>query len=280
MILVTGATGTVGREVARAVAAEQPVRLLVRQPDRVSVTGAGVEPVAGDYSSPESLRRALRGVRAAFLVTNRPDQPHDESFLAAARAEGVQHIVKLSAAAVEDEQADDVLTCWQRRTEEQLRASGLGWTLLRPRSFMSNTLSWAPAVRSERLVRALYGASGNACVDPRDVAAVAAVALTRSGHEGMSHVLTGPQPISAIEQTAVLAEVLGTPLRFEELDEAQARAVLLERQSPAVAEALLRSAARQQAGAKRRVTDTVAAVTGVPARSYRTWAQDHAGAFA
>jgi uncharacterized protein YbjT (DUF2867 family) len=119
------------------------------------------------------------------------DGGDDERFVAA-RSAGIRHVVKLSAAMVEDPGADDAITRWQRSCEEVLRGSGLRWTFLRPRSFMSNTLSWAASVRAQRVVRALYATSRNACVDPRDVAEVASPALTGDGHEDRSHVLTGP----------------------------------------------------------------------------------------
>lgn len=147
----------------------------------------------------------------AFLLTNRVGGDDDARFLRAARSAGVRHVVKVSAAAVADTDADDLVTRWQRANEDLLVNSGMRWTLLRPRAFMSNTLSWAPPIAAERVVRALYGTSVNACVDPRDVAAAAVCALTEDGHEGRIHTLTGPEPISAVEQTAQLARLLGSP---------------------------------------------------------------------
>ncbi|MFE5589715.1 NAD(P)H-binding protein [Streptomyces sp. NPDC056549] len=280
MILVTGATGTVGREVARLLAPIRPLRILTRRPELATVQGPAVTVVRGGFTDPDSLHRALTGVHAAFLVTNRVAEEDDARFIDAARACGVRHLVKLSAAAVEDPEADDLITRWQRENERVLRESGLAWTLLRPRSFMSNTLSWAPAIRSEGVVRALYGESANACVDPRDIAEVAVHALTQDGQEGRVHALSGPEAVTAAEQTAVLSKVLGRPLRFEELGPERARSALLDRYPEAVAEALLHSAGRQQAGAKARVESAVPALLGRPARTFGTWAADHAQAFA
>ncbi|MFF1548872.1 NAD(P)H-binding protein [Streptomyces sp. NPDC058291] len=279
MILVTGATGTVGREVLRALPDGLPVRVMARDPARVQTAAPGAEIVAGDYGDPRSLDRALRGVSRAFLLTNRVGGDDDARFLRAARSAGVRHLVKVSAAAVADDDAHDLVTRWQRANEELLLSCGTPWTLLRPRAFMSNTLSWAASIASERVVRALYGTSRNACVDPRDVAAAAVCALTEDGHEGRVHTLTGPEPISAVEQTAQLGRLLGAPLRFEELSPDQARALLGRRHPPAVVEALLAAARRQRAGAKARVEDTVLRLTGRPARSFGTWAADHLAAF-
>ncbi|MFF8716844.1 NAD(P)H-binding protein [Streptomyces sp. NPDC015184] len=280
MILVTGATGTVGGEVVRSFPAGTPLRLMTRKPAQVTGVRPGVEVVAGDYADPGSLVRVLRGVRGAFLVTNRVGGDDDAVFLRAARTAGVRHVVKLSAAAVADERADDLITRWQRTNEDLLRGSGMDWTLLRPRSFMSNCLSWAGSIRSERVVRALYGTSANACVDPRDIAEVAVRALTDEGHRGTVHTLTGPEAISAVEQTDRLARALGVPLRFEELEPEQARAALLRRYPEELADALLGSARRQRDGAKAAVGGGVSEVTGRSARSFDEWAGDHVTAFA
>ncbi|WP_327180580.1 NAD(P)H-binding protein [Streptomyces sp. NBC_01334] len=279
MILVTGATGTVGREVVGRLPAGAGVRVMARDPAKVRGVAAGVERVAGDYGDPGSLARALRGVRTAFLVTARVAGADDEVFVAAARAAGVRRVVKLSAAAVLDEGAGDLITRWQRESEELLRASGMEWTLLRPRAFMSNSLSWAGSVRGEGVVRALYGEAAHACVDPADVARAAVRVLTEEGHAGRAYTLTGPQALSAVEQTRQLGALLGVELRFEELSPGQARAALAGRFPPAVVEALLDSAQRLKAGAKAGVQDTVSRLTGRPARTFRQWAAAHVASF-
>ncbi|MFI0119408.1 NmrA family NAD(P)-binding protein [Streptomyces globisporus] len=280
MILVTGATGAVGREVAGLLAAAGPLRILARRPERLTVRGDGIEVVEGAYGDRPALDRALRGVTSVFLVTNSPTEPDDERVAGAAAAAGVRHLVKLSMMAVEEPGADDFITRRQRRNEEAIRESGVPWTFVRPRTFMSNTLSWAPGIRSAGVVRALYGDAPVACVDPRDVAAVAVAVLTGAGHEGRAYAVSGPEAITAREQTAQLSRVLGRPLRFEEMGPDAARTALLAKYPRPVAEAFLESAERQLAGAKAAVVPTVQEVTGHPARSYRTWAADHADAFA
>ena len=279
VILVTGATGTVGREVVRGLPADLPVRVMTRDLAKATEMFPGVRTVAGEYTDPPSLARALRGVHTAFLVTVRVDGDDDARFVSAARTAGVRRVVKLSAAAVLDARADDLITRRQRANEELLRASGVRWTLLRPRAFMSNSLSWAASVRSERTVRALYGTSPNACVDPRDIAEVAVRALTEESHAGRAYTLTGPRALTAVAQSRELGRLLGIPLRFEELTLDEARAALSRRCQPPVVEALLASAERQRAGAKAQVEDTVRTVTGHPARTFGQWAQDHITAF-
>lgn len=280
MILVTGATGTVGRLVLERLPAGRAVRVLARDPSRVRVPREGVEVVRADYGDPAALERALTGVHRALLVTSRVGGDDDVTFLRAAREAGVRQVVKLSAASVVDVRAQDLITRWQRDCEAALVSSELDWTLLRPRAFMSNALSWVSSVRSEGLVRSLYGHAPNACVHPRDIADVAVLALTGEGHAGQAYTLTGPQSLSAVEQTQQLARALGRRLRFAELEPSQARTALLRRHPAAVAEALLDSALRQKAGAKAQVLGTVLAVTGTAPRPFRTWAQDHTAAFA
>ncbi|QNS09378.1 SDR family oxidoreductase [Streptomyces xanthii] len=279
MILVTGATGTVGRELVGRLPRDRPVRILARDPLRVTGAHAGAEVVSGDYGDTASLARALAGVETAFLVTSRMDGD-DERFVDAARGAGVRRVVKLSAAAVSDPGADDVITRWQRDSERLLRDSGMEWTLLRPRAFMSNTLSWAPTVRTDRVVRALYGTSPNSCVDPRDIADVAVRVLTEEGHAGRAYTLTGPEAMTAARQTAELGRQLGVELRFEELALEEARALMSGSRPAPLVEALLDSAARQLRGAKAGVDDAIREVTGRPARSYADWVRDHLSAFA
>ncbi|MEV7091041.1 NAD(P)H-binding protein [Streptomyces sp. NPDC093085] len=281
MILLTGVTGTVGRLVAERLATAEPVRLLARDPRRVArLAGPGREAVGGDFGDPGSLAAALAGVRAAFLVTADPLAPaHDEHFVAAARRAGVRHVVKLSALAVADPGADDLITRWQRGAEEVLRSSGLGWTVLRPRAFMSNTLGWAGSIRTSGVVRVAHGSAPHAVVDPRDLAEVAALALTGGVPQGGALPLTGPAAITPAEQLASVSGLLRRPLRLVEVDREQAYGALLARWPRPVAEALLESAARQASGAKARVEPTVRRLLGRPARPYCVWARDHVAAF-
>ncbi|WP_328874512.1 NAD(P)H-binding protein [Streptomyces sp. NBC_00287] len=282
MILLTGATGNVGGLVARRLRGTTPLRLLTRRPDRAAdLTGPQVEVASGDFDDPASLRRALTGVTSALLVTAHPlTHAHDEHFLAAARASGVRHVVKLSALAVTDPDATDLITSWQRENEQLLGDSGLLWTLLRPRAFMSNTLGWAISVRAEGVVRAAGGTAVNATVDPRDIADVAALTLLApDAHAGRAYALTGPEALSAVDQTKILGELLERPLHFEELSEVEALRRLRARYPAPIAEALAESSARGRAGTKAEVDPTVARLLDRPARSYRQWARDHLKAF-
>ncbi|MDI3389978.1 NAD(P)H-binding protein [Streptomyces sp. B-S-A8] len=279
-IAVTGATGAVGCEVARALAGESGVRLVVRDVDKAARMGLPGEVHAADYGDVPALERALAGAEALFVVTGNPLRPeHDEHILAAAKAAGVRHAVKISWTAVADPTADDLVARWNRRSEELLRDSGLSWTVLRMRTPMSNALGWAASIRDEGVVRALGGADRTACVDPRDVAAVAVEALHGAEHAGRTYALTGPEPISVREQVEELAGVLQHPIRFEELTEEQAFARWCRRFPDEVARALLQGAQRRAAGASAAVEGTVAAVTGRAPANFARWAADHADRF-
>ncbi|WP_445284028.1 NAD(P)H-binding protein [Streptomyces sp. DSM 118148] len=279
MILVTGATGVVGGGVARRLASAGPVRVFCRDAARLPALGANCAVAVGSYQDHGSLLRALAGVDRAFLVTRDPGGDSDARFLRAAEAAGVRHVVKLSAYAAGEDDADDLITRWQRDCEDLLRSCGLEWTLLRPRAFMSNTLAWAGSIRSEGVVHALHPGAPSACVDPRDIAEVAVAALTSSGHEGRIHRLTGPEAISAADQTRELSRMLGVPLVCRELTAQQAAARWSRRHPPHVVEALVRGAERQSRGRKATVDPAFTRLTGRAARSYARWAADHRDAF-
>ncbi|MGW8377511.1 NAD(P)H-binding protein [Streptomyces sp. ODS28] len=280
-VVVTGATGTVGSLVAgRLAAAGVPVRALTRDPVAAARAGVPGDPVRADFADGAGLARAFAGADAVFVVTGDPLEPrHDENVIEAARRSGVRHLVKLSALAVDDPGADDVLTEWQRENEQRLAASGLVGTLLRPRAFMTNTLHWAPGVRSSGTVRALHADSRNACVDPADIADVAVRVLTDPEAEGRAWDLTGPEPVSARDQAARIAEATARPVRCEELTVDEALAGWRRHLPEVLVQARLRSAERQRAGAKERVADGVAEALGRPPGSYAAWARKHADAF-
>lgn len=281
-IVIAGATGTVGRLTAARLAASgrHDLVLLTRDPERAAAEGLPGRIVGADFASPATLRPALRGADALLLITNDPLSPeHDAHLLEAAVSAGAPHVVKLSAQAVTDPDADDVITRWQRTNEALLTGCDLPWTLLRPRSFMTHALAWRDGIARHGVVRAVYGDSLNACVDPADIADAAARALTGTGHAGRVYALTGPRALSAREKTAVLASVLDRPLVFEELSLDQARQEWRARFPESLVEALTLGAERQRSGAKAAVASGVREATGRAPRSFHAWATEHAPAF-
>ncbi|MEV0570562.1 NAD(P)H-binding protein [Dactylosporangium sp. NPDC050588] len=277
-ILLTGATGTVGRAVVRQLLeAGEPVRALTRDPARAATLLPDVELVAGDLGDPDSLPSTLDGVDRVFLLSVGPRKAeHDANLAQAAAKAGVTRLVALSSLAAE-EAPNGLLGRWHADGERAVRDAGPAWTIVRPGGFMSNTSEWAPSVRQAGVVRAPFGDLRASIVDPRDIAAVVVAAL-RGGHDGAVLPLSGPAAISPAEQVAVLAEVLDRPLRFEELGLEQARAAMARRVPAEVVDAVL--SARAAAGPFRaRVLPTVQDVTGRAPRSFRQWAEDHADTF-
>ncbi|MGF1424908.1 NAD(P)H-binding protein [Kitasatospora sp. LaBMicrA B282] len=281
MILVTGATGTVGRTlVDHLLAAGAPVRATSRRPDRAALP-AGVEVAHADLGVPESLPGAVRGVRQVFLLSDGPRlAEHDANLARAAARAGVESIVKLSSGRAGDPGATDPIAGWHRAGEAAVRDSGVAWTMLRPLGFMANALAWAGSIRRERTVHAPFAAGRAALIDPADIAAVAARVLTEPGHHGREYLLTGPQAHSPGELVTILAEVLALPLTYVAISPEVAREALLEHGlAPVMADAVmaLRAASLEDFGA--RVTPAVAQLTGRPATSFRSWATRNREAF-
>lgn len=277
---MTGATGTIGTELVRLLAARgEKVRALVRDPAGARVP-AGVEVARGDYLDPASLEAAMAGAAAAFLVgLPGPSAGHDGALVAAALTAGVDRLVKLSAIGTGDLGVGPSGR-WHEEGERAVRESGAGWAVLRPSSFASNTLSWAPAVRAGEPVPNMSGDGLQGVVDPRDVAEAAAVTLLDERYAGRTYTLTGPETIGVPGQADVLAGVLGRPVPTRDLTEEEVRAHLLSwGRGEAVAEAVAAGAAFVRRGGNAVVTDDVPELLGRRARTYREWAQDHRGAF-
>lgn len=218
---VTGATGTVGRQVVDALRTRRAsVRALVEHAVEIPREfGASVAVVRGDYDDLGSLERAVAGVERVFLLT--PPDPRQvqwqQHVIDAAAWAGVRHIVKLSAYRSEPD-SPFAIARWHAAGEARLRSSGLAYTCLQPQVFMQNLLRQAPAVRDEGIVRGLAGTVQIGMVDARDVAEVAAAALLTDAHFGRTYVPTGGQAISYAEVSARLGAALGKPIRYVELD--------------------------------------------------------------
>ncbi|WP_018352374.1 SDR family oxidoreductase [Longispora albida] len=286
-ILVTGATGLVGRNVVRQlIEAGQPVRALSRDPQAAAkLLPAGAELVRGDLTDPEGLRPALAGVDRLYLF------PVDEAatrVVELAVEAGVRRIVDLSAAAV-------TVGLHHNPVETVVESSGLEWTHVRPAGFMGNMLPlWAPMVRAGRVVRYPYGDTpGDAPIHEADIAAVAVAALLGEGHHGRAYTLTGPRRMTVREQVAAIAEGIGEPVGYEEVSREQARAELKTFGGLAAQTADLMLGFAEYGGAPSegdanqeqdwsalmRVWPTVEEVLGRPGLTFADWARDHAADF-
>ncbi|MEV6825821.1 NAD(P)H-binding protein [Amycolatopsis sp. NPDC051102] len=218
-ILVTGATGSVGRLVVdELLAAGVPVRALTVDPGRANLP-AGAEVVVGSLAKPSTLPVALEGVSAVYLA---PMARTVRRFCELASDAGVERVVALSGSSVGDDHEGSSGHEYAA-VETAVREAGFAWTFLRPGVFMNNTLDWAPMVRAGEVAMA-YGDATQTPIDLGDIAAVAARILVSDGHAGTTYVLSGPEAISLRGQVETLVSVLGREIRFRELTPAQQRA--------------------------------------------------------
>jgi uncharacterized protein YbjT (DUF2867 family) len=277
VILVTGATGRVGRQLVTQLTEHgAAVRAVARDPDAAGLP-AGVEVVRADLADAGSLDAHLAGVDAAFLLW-----PFTSPSAAAELAPGVVNaiarqvprIVYLSAHAA----ADRPDSFWAQ-VEHLVEASAAEWTFLRPAGFAANALIWADQIRAGDVVRWPYGAAARSLVHERDLASVARLALTEDGHAGARYVLTGPSRLTQAEQVQAIGMAIGRQLRWEELPRDAARKQLVALFGDA---AFADSALSTWAEFVRKpeiLTTTVQEITGTPARSFGQWAADHADDF-
>ena len=276
MYLVTGATGNAGGELVRALAgAGEPVRALVRDPARADLP-AGVDVVAGDLNRPESIAAALSGVRGAFLLAGYDRMPDT---LAELRRAGVERVVLLSASSVLSTDGDEnAVSAYHRASEAAVRQSGLAWTFLRPHSFMSNALRWVEQLRADDVVREEFGDVAVAAIDPADIAAVAAAALTGDGHDGHAYRLTGPEALRPADRVRILGAALGRPLRFEPIPDDVAREKMSAAMPQKYVDAFF-SFFVDGTLDESTVLPTVQEVLGRPPRTFAEWADAHVDAF-
>ena len=281
MILVTGATGTVGSQVVeQLLAAGERVRVLARDPAKAAKFGAAVEVAQGDLSKSETLPAAFEGIEKVFLLATGPELANLEAHaITAAKRASVKHVVKLSALGADIEPGIQ-LGRWHRESEKNLEESGLTWTILRPGNFHTNALGWARSIQAQGVVYHLTGAGKSAPIDPRDIAAVAVAALTTPGHEGKIYDLTGPEALTAAEQVEKIGVALEKPLQAIDAPESAARGGMLAEGMPReLVEAVLELMALIRAGHVEKKTTTVAEVLGREPRTFDAWVKDNIAAF-
>jgi uncharacterized protein YbjT (DUF2867 family) len=280
MILVTGATGTVGSEAVRLLAARhQPTRALVRDPSCVPHTdGGAVEVVTGDFDEPDTLDAAMCGVDTVLLVS--PAVPDQEiAVVDAAVRQGVSHIVKITSKASADSPVDR--RRGQARIEAHLAASGPAHTLLRSNAYMQNLLALAPMIERTGGFVMSAGDGRVGMIDARDVAATAtAVAVAPTRHAGRTYWLTGPDLVTYADVAEELSAALGRAVEYRRISPDEHRAAMIRAGLPeAVATSNAQAFALIADGDAAWSSDEVNSITGDRPRSLRTFLADHLGAF-
>jgi uncharacterized protein YbjT (DUF2867 family) len=283
MILVTGATGNVGREAVKVLLDDgEEVVAVTRNPAAAALPGSA-HVVDGDPSRPQTLTSALRGVEAVLIspraLGDTTAGAATAELLDLAAEQGVERAVALSAVTVQYPAGYRRFADAFKAVEEAVKASRLPWTLLRSADYAANTLAWAPQIRLASVVRGAYGDAATSTIHERDVAAVAARALVNPAHAGHSYVLTGPQSLTQRDKVRLIGEAIGKKLSFEELPPEQIRQAMLAQGLPEdVPDRLLGSLAdyAKEPGPS---SDTVDQVLGRPALTFAEWAAEHAAAF-
>ncbi|WP_157246833.1 NAD(P)H-binding protein [Nonomuraea typhae] len=275
-VLVTGATGRVGREVVAALLrAGVSVRALTRRPGAAGLPDQ-VEVVAGDLERPASVARALEGVERLYLF---PVPDSAEEVVAMAKRAGVRRIVVLSGALADEDAGGDT---GYAPVEAAVRASGLEWTLVRPGEFAANWLDYAPDVRARRQVRRPFAEAVSRPTHEADVAAVAVAALLEDGHAGCAYTFAGPQDLTVAQQVRIIGEAIGEPVELVELTPEQARQEWYDPGQGvdhAVIDWLLDLYGSSTGGSPVTGAGDFERVVGRPPRTFAQWASDHAADF-
>ena len=278
MILVTGASGTVGNEVVKQLsAAGTKFRVMFR--DKGDKAPAGAEVAIADFSDPATLRAAMRGVERVFLLCAPvPNLAELEgNAIDAAKASGVKHIVNLSVIGAAE--AAHMFAKPHHEVEEKLKKSGLSWTLLRCNGFMQNFLQFAGTIKSQNAFYSTGEKSKASWVDVRDIAAVAAKALT-SGHESKTYEITGPEALSYGEIAKKFSSALGRQIRYVAITPEQQGEAMQKAGLPQYAvDAILDLMRYYDAGHAERVSPDVERVTGRKAINFDQFARDFAASF-
>jgi uncharacterized protein YbjT (DUF2867 family) len=236
MILVTGATGLAGSAVIREFAQQQlPVRALVRNPAKAAMFDglATVEVIEGDMLRPQTLAAAFEGVDRALMISSPREQMVDTqcTFIDAAKAAGVLHIVKFSGmdSGIGFDHDAFRASRWHGQVERYLEGSGLAWTHLRPTQFMQyylpGTLTGVDPTKRELVMP--IGASELAPVDIEDIAKVAVALLRAGGHQRKSYYMSGPQALTMTEVVEQISEATGTTFRYSDVSFEQKRTELV-----------------------------------------------------
>jgi uncharacterized protein YbjT (DUF2867 family) len=278
MILLTGATGKIGRELIKHLLdAGKKITAVTRDPKSAQLP-AGVQIVAEDPSRAGALKGKFKGVEAIVLNPAAMENTVSE-VVSLAHAEGVRRAVLISAITVEYGGGYQRFAQRFKAIEDTVKASGLEWTFLRAADFAANSMIWAPQIRATGVVRGAYGKAMTAPIHHRDIAAMAAQTLLHDGHAFKAYAITGPQSLSQFDRARIIGEAIKSPIHFEEISAELARASMLAQGAPPeIPDRMLGylSACLEAPGP---LTPTVRDVLGRPPLEFSQWAAENAHAF-
>jgi uncharacterized protein YbjT (DUF2867 family) len=284
VILITGATGNVGRELSAQLSNQKvPYRAMVRSLKDADGFSAfeGSRVVIGDFDRAETLVDALQGVERAFLLTNSSERAEGQqsNFVDLAQRAGVKHIVKLSQWAASPDSPVRFLR-YHAAVEQKIRESAMAYTFLRPNLFMQGLLGFRETIVGQGRFFAAIGDARVSMIDVRDIASAAAAALVKKGHDGQIYNLTGPQALSHREMAEKLSLAVGRRIDFVDIPPEALRKMLIEVGFPVwQADGLIEDYAHYSRGEAAEVTTGVQDATGRPPRSFDDFASDYADAF-
>jgi uncharacterized protein YbjT (DUF2867 family) len=283
MILITGATGNVGTEVIKTLSRRgQPARALVRSRAKArAIALSGIELVEGDFTSAETYARSLQEVDRLFLLipSSSEVEQQQRNFVDAAKHSGRKHIVKLSQLGA-DAHSSRRFQKYHGAVEDYIRDSGLEYRFLRPNLFMQGLLNFRESISFQG---AFYLAAGDArvsIVDVRDIAAIAALALTESGHEGKVYEITGPEALTHSEMAQRLSDAIGRTVKYVNMPPESMRQALVSFGMPEwQANGLVEDYDLYRRGEAAKVSTTVQELTRIQPRPFSQFARDYAEAF-
>lgn len=281
-VLVTGATGNTGRAIVEALVRRgAPVRAMVRAGADRNKLPAGIAVAVADFDDPASIATALQGAARAYLVTpsSARAEAQQRQFADLAVKAGLSHLVVLSQLA-SDEQSPVRFLRYHAAVERHVRDLGIAYTFLRPNLFFQGLLAFAGTIAAESRFYAPAGDARVSAVDVRDIAAVAAAALTEAGHEGATYTLTGPAAVTHTDIAAALTSALGRDVTFTDVPPGVFASSLQGILPPWQIDGLLEDYAHYRRGEAASVSPTVAEITGKPAIDVGQFARDYAQAFA
>ena len=233
MILITGASGSVGKAVLQEVSRKESTshakfRAMFRSKEEAAKAPAGSEPVLADYADKQSLRKALDGVTSVFVVCSPIPQlvELESNVLDACKESGVKHVVLNSALGAGDYPKS--FPSWHRKVEDKLKATGMSYTILRPNGFLQNIVAFnAPSIRTQGAFYVAMGDAKVSYVDVGDIAVVAVKALQGGVHSGKTYELNGPEAISNQELAKRISAVTGRTVNYVDIPESAQRDAML-----------------------------------------------------